>query len=103
MKASGLFEYLNHVDTLCHSKCVAKNAEQLLDLEVLMETLQVRSAFKVRETFKKLNSSTASENEKTNSLFGIDTVSLALTHIAYSTFLSFYTKVHDKSIKDPKV
>ena len=74
-----------------------------MDLELLMETLQVRSAYKVRETFKKLNSSTASENEKTISLFGIDTVSLALTHISYSTFLTFYGRVHDKSIKDPKV
>lgn len=58
-----------------------------------MEALQVRAAYKVKDTFKKLNASTASDNEKQNTLFGTDIISLSHSHIDYATFLSFYTNI----------
>jgi len=88
-KTTGLFKYLNNVDSLLSTKCAAKTIEQMSDLNILQEALQVRSAYYANETFKKLNSSNASENEKTNNLFAVDIISMTRAHILYVTFKNF--------------
>ena len=56
----------------------------------------MRAAFKVRETMKKLTESKASQNEKSNSLFAVDTVEMSRAHITYSTFNIFKTEIEVK-------
>lgn len=59
-KATGLFKYLNNIDNLCSAKCAALNADQLRDMDLLRQALQIRAAYKIRNTFKKIAASTAS-------------------------------------------
>ncbi len=61
---------------------------------MIEEALKVRAAFKLRETFKKLNTSTASENVKQNSQFQIDIVRMSYSHLDYIIFMSFQKRIN---------
>lgn len=88
-KALGFFSYFNEIDDLLKQKSTVKTADDLLNLDQLENALAVRTAFKVKYTFSKLGSSKASEVENVNSLYAVDIVSMAHSHMMYVTFKIF--------------
>ena len=52
---------------------------------------------------KKLMTSTASEQDKVNSLFALDIISMAKTHLMYATFQMFRNGIESMDIKCPMV
>jgi hypothetical protein len=69
----------------------------------LQEALEVRAAFRVRDTYKKLDQSTASDNEKMNTLFAVDVVSMLGSHISYVTFKMFKDMIANLKTSCPKI
>lgn len=63
----------------------------------------MRAAFRVRDTFKKMDQSTASVNEKVNALFAVDIVSMLGSHISYVTFKMFKDVITNLKSKCPKM
>ena len=51
--------------------------------------MAVRSAYHFNETCKKITSSTATDNEKMNTLYGVEIVGMSRAHIMYLTFKLF--------------
>lgn len=91
------------MEKLLKSTSKATTAEQLMDLDTLEEALAVRAAYLVKETFKKIEGSTAALEEKTNSLFAVEIVSMVRAHLTYATFHVFYTEIKALKTKDPKI
>mmetsp|Transcript_1772 Transcript_1772/g.1223 ORF Transcript_1772/g.1223 Transcript_1772/m.1223 type:complete len:80 (-) Transcript_1772:512-751(-) len=60
MKATGIFEYLNELESLLSKKCTVRDANDLLNADVLEEMLKVRAAYSVQKTALKMASSSAS-------------------------------------------
>ncbi|CDW75768.1 acyl-coenzyme a oxidase [Stylonychia lemnae] len=88
-KAEGNFSYLNNILGLIEMKSTAKTVEDVLSVEFLETALAVRSAFKVKSTVEDLMKSKASENQKANSEFAIDIISMSTAHVMYTTFYNF--------------
>jgi acyl-CoA oxidase len=86
---TGVFSYLNALPTMFDSKVDLKTPNDLLCLEFLDKVLAMRAAFRIRNTATKVMGSKLSENEKVNSVFAVDIVSMAHTHITYLMFSAF--------------
>jgi len=67
----------------------------------LEKALAVRAAYKVKTTMTNYMTSKASENEKVNSLFATDIVSMSYSHIIYVTF-KLMREYTESKIKCPK-
>lgn len=93
MKASGIFDYLNNIDTLLTAKASIKQASDLNCLKLLEQALATRAAFYVKSTVSKLNASQLSENEKKNSVFTMDIIKMAHAHVMYVTFKNFLSHI----------
>jgi hypothetical protein len=70
-------------------KSTAKTVEDVLSIDFLETALAVRSAYKIKVVMEDLMKSKDSENEKVNSVFAIDIVSMATAHVMYTTFYQF--------------
>lgn len=75
----------------------------MLDLNLLETALATRSAYKIRTTTKKLFNSKHSENENINSLFAVDVVQMAHSHIMYVTFKYFIASIESTGFKCPNI
>lgn len=102
-KAQGVFEYMNNIQTLLKAKFSATSFEKLLDLNVLEEALQVRAAYNISETFKKLASSSADDQEKINSIFAMEVLGMTKAHFMYLTYKTFKDFLNTYKFKCPKV
>ncbi len=100
-KPTGIFEYFNDFDQLLGLKSGVKKFEDLLCLKRLENALAIRSASKIRSTMMNLFQSKHSEAENVNTLFSMDIISMAQSHVIYVTF-KYCLEMIEKSFKCEK-
>ena len=97
-----LFSYFYEVDGLTGAKSDIKTPEDALNLESLERALKVRSLFKIKKTMDlllKAEGDGVPESERNNSLYSVDIVSMAQTHILFLVFKLFRQWVESPAIK----
>ncbi len=95
-KTEDLFSYLN--DASSGLKLI-NTVDDMIDIRQLDRALALRAAHKVFGLVKELTESKLSENEKTNSVFGVDLVSISRDHIKYVTFKFFLQSIENSNFK----
>ena len=66
--------------------CKAKTPEDFANLNQVEEALKACSSYLIESTIKRMGTSGASKMDKTNSIFGLDIVTMAQLHIKFILF-----------------
>jgi hypothetical protein len=70
--ATGIFSYLNDIDSLCSLKSTVKTVDDFLVLDHLDKCLAIRAAFIVRDVVKKLAKKDIKKKVAINDLYAMD-------------------------------
>jgi hypothetical protein len=102
-KATGLFSYINDMDSLCQMKSKAKTMTEFASIEHLELALSACAAGQVRSVSYAMKNSEASEKVKQNELFADELVRLTKLHLNYCMFKMTVNKINDTKFADAKI
>ena len=91
-KAQGIFAYFKDAQTLLSAKCTIKSAEDAFCLDRLEQALAVRALYRIKRTMDhilKAEKDGVSDNERVHSLFAVEIVQMAQSHIMFIVFKLF--------------
>jgi hypothetical protein len=98
-QAHGFFTYFNDIENLLAIKNAVKTVDDALCLNNLEKALAVRAGYRIKNTmtqFLKKAEEGVSENERVNTLFAVDIVQMAQSHMIYVAF-----KIFREAIENP--
>jgi hypothetical protein len=75
--------------------CQAKTPNDFANMNQVEEALKVCSSYLIENTIKRMGDSDASKMDKTNSIFGLDIVTMAQLHIKFILFKIMKTMIAD--------
>jgi len=102
-KATGLFAYINDMDSLCQTKSRAKTAAEFAALDHLELAMSACAAGQLRRVVHAMGSSEAPEKVKQNELFADELVRLTKLHLNYCMFKMALNKIARTEFADAKL
>lgn len=89
VKAKGIFKYLNEIENLCRLKIKPQHFGQILDMDVLRESLRIKAAYEVKRVFGIFTSKANGDMKVMTDSFSIDVIGMAKAHLVYTVFDNF--------------
>ena len=99
-ECKGLFDYLNHTETLANSVQPATDFSSIVGL---LEMLKVRAAFYCENTFKLFEKSSAHSKSKDNELFATNVQKMTKFHHNYTMARMAKDTIDKASFKDQRI
>ncbi len=101
--AYGIFEYLNHLESLLKEKNAVNTKEQFLDAKFLEKALSIRAAYWVADVLKKLSQKGMKKKTAMNDLYAQDILAMSRNHHLYMSYLIYVQDVDKLQPKDKNI